>query len=286
MPKERTHQYIASQAQNLFIPKARAVYMYGAIAPDIFFFDFFKKPVTSDRLHGKAGEATDEIFKQAIKLWPQLKPSERTILSDFLAGYVVHMITDRVFHPWVIYWSGGVAQEKKYGSTVHHYLETALDMLIANDRAQIKYNKLILKLYKIIAQAENNISRCAWQHKFVTEHLDNNLFLALSRQQPALLTLSYKFCQPYLNQYRLADLSNWLHPVSGATQSQSYQELLTQAIDLSGHILRQVDWLNLPNNDWATLVGPASLLTNMLDTPFAECRYYNTEYFKDFKPVL
>ena len=286
MPKEGTHQYIASRAQNLFVPKLGEAYFYGATAPDIFFFDFFKKPITSDRLHGKDGEATDQIFFNSCSLWSSLKESEQKILSDFLAGYVTHVITDRIFHPWVIYWSGGPEAEKKHGSFVHHYLETALDAAIASIRPKIKYNQKILNLYKLISKPDNNINRCARQHKFVTEHLDSWAFLSFSRNKPALLTLSYKFCEKYYQHYNLKDLNNWHHPVTGVVYNQSYQDLLQQAIDLSAHVLQQINWQKLADNDWATLIGPASLETNMVAVPFSDCRYQNTEYFKDFKPSL
>lgn len=286
MPKEGTHQYIATKVQNLFIPKAGQAYLYGAVAPDIFFFDFFKKPITSNRLHGKDGEATDQIFFDASALWPKLKPVQQQLLADFLAGFVTHVITDRVFHPWVIYWSGGPQAEQRYGSVVHHYLETALDIAISSTKPKIHYSQQILNLYKLIINPVNNIRRCAWQHKFVTEHLDSAWFLALSRQQAALLTLSYKICQKYYQQYALADLSNWYHPVTGISNQKSYQDLLQQAIDLSSHILQQINWQEIPANDWATLLGPASLVTNMVAVPFIDCRYQNTEYFKDFKPSL
>lgn len=286
MPKEGTHQYIASQVQNLFIPKAADAYLYGATAPDIFFFDLIKAPITSNRLHGKDGEAVDQIFFIANELWLKLDANDQSILAGFLAGYITHIITDRTFHPWVIYWSGGPTAEKHYGSVGHHYLETALDIALDRARPKIRYNAKILKIYQLIAKPDNNLSRCAWQHKFITEHLDSFWFLNLSKKQPALLTLSYKICQQYLKQYPLEDLDVWCHPVTGVSQQATYQDLVKQAIDLTGHILQKIDWQNLPANDWATLVGPASLETNMVAVPFSACRYQNTEYFKDFKPKL
>ncbi|MFA5126590.1 MAG: zinc dependent phospholipase C family protein [Patescibacteria group bacterium] len=286
MPKEGTHQYIAKKVQTLFIPKNLDTYLYGSLAPDIFFFDFIKKPTVSNRLHGKDGESTDQIFLTAGELWPKLDKADRVILADFLAGYLTHVITDRVFHPWVIYWSGGPAEEKKYGSIVHHFLETWLDLALDNPQPPIKYDRQILRLYKNIIQPEQNIYRCAWQHKFLVRSLDSTWFLQISRREPALLTLSYKIVKKYISQYHLGDLSTWRQPVTGEPKNISWQGLLAQSIDLSRHLLEQIDWSDLPSNDWETLLGAASLETNLVGVPFSDCRFQNTEYFSQLRVGL
>lgn len=274
MPKEGTHQYIAKKSRDHSIPKVEIAYLYGAVAPDIFFYDFFKKPATSDRLHGKNGEAVDDIFGNISSIWDKLAKLERETLAAFLAGYVTHIVSDRTFHPWVIYWSGGQ-------DTVHHYIETVLDIEVGNIKPKINYNQRILDLYKTIAKPANNIRRCAWQHKFIVANLDNNILLLLSRRQPALLTLSYKICEKYRQKFSLNDLTSWQHPVTGAKNNLSYQDLLAQAIQSAAGILKQIDWQDLPNNDWHALVGPESLETGLSGATLADCRYQDNEYFKN-----
>lgn len=281
MPKEGTHQYIAQKSWVSSIPKIETAYLYGAVAPDIFFFDFFKRSITSDRLHGKNGEAVDDIFVGLNNIWTKLDKSDQEILAAFLAGYITHIVADRTFHPWVIYWSGGVAAEKKYGSAAHHYIETVLDIEVKNIKPKINYNQRILDLYQTIAKPANNIWRCAWQHKFIVANLDNPILLALSRHQPALLALSYKVCQKYRQQFPLEALDTWQHPVTGVQNNLSYQDLLVQAIQASSDILKKINWQDLPNNDWHTLVGPATLETNMVGVPFSDCHYQDNEYFKN-----
>lgn len=171
MPKEITHCLFAEQAvralassqfprrrttgreiQRLFGYQREAL-LFGAVAPDIFYYDIalpWQKSglangaVWGDLLHGVHGEDTLKHVREMLHVLrnPEqqapltggrpLAKDEHSLLVLFVLGYLAHVALDTLLHPFVYYYSGNYfaarVAEKQRAEARHRAIETVYDL--------------------------------------------------------------------------------------------------------------------------------------------------------------
>ncbi len=136
MPKEIAHIHLAKDVffhlpeSSLFSKAIRThfnLFLYGAIAPDTFYYYLFGPNPSfvlnlSHRIHAQNGSS----LLPFLNFLNHFKKEEPGALA-FLAGICCHIMTDTIFHPMVYYFCG-MAGVHSNAEIRHITFETALDV--------------------------------------------------------------------------------------------------------------------------------------------------------------
>lgn len=135
MPKENTHAAFAySILDNCEATLKRRLsehlgpYLLGSVSPDTFYYSPY--PTVSERLHGKAGNPTNEALPDLLKNPRNMRD------AAFVCGYLTHCALDITFHPVIYFLSGNYydpdARHRARAVYLHRHLETCLDVALGN----------------------------------------------------------------------------------------------------------------------------------------------------------
>jgi hypothetical protein len=137
MPKELTHWVIAKKALDRLEPGPVKqallghfpTFLLGATAPDTPMYallDSERYAKVARRLHGSEGEDT---FDPPARVLRQFRGMDA---AAFALGVVSHVMTDAIFHPWIMYYSGGCHDPedsvRHHNLFRHRLLESWLDL--------------------------------------------------------------------------------------------------------------------------------------------------------------
>jgi len=142
MPKEVAHWVIARRVMDRLPPGSLADAVrdhpncldLGAVFHDVGYYGQGREAgnleALADRLHGAAGEDTNEILR---RLAPDpAESAAKPWLAAFLVGLVTHMVADRKLHPLVYYFTGNYYEEdtrkQQLAATAHRRLEALMDL--------------------------------------------------------------------------------------------------------------------------------------------------------------
>ncbi|MDT8318335.1 MAG: zinc dependent phospholipase C family protein, partial [bacterium] len=244
MPKELTHLIVSAGALEKVEKKSLGaagilkenldLFMVGSLICDTAYYHipvFNKKSILciSQAIHNARGDLNKEVIARLTKNEEQCSPDRH---FAFLCGVLSHHITDRAFHPPVIYLTGDYhakdAQERHFAEARHRFLEGLIDGHLAkgsnldlelkkDGEAEIKREKTVLHplLLSFVYAALPQID-----HK-KAEEMALRLF-KLSGLQLALLKLYNKsyFRSFILNtnrlfRFRLSNYAAMLYPAAG-----------------------------------------------------------------------
>ncbi|MGV8073877.1 MAG: zinc dependent phospholipase C family protein [Syntrophobacteraceae bacterium] len=140
MPKERLHMLIAEESfrasrsgsrSTTRLPEAiRTAFLFGAISPDIFFYDlpFCRLDAVGDALHRLEGEAGLLFFKGLIE---EEKKNLPAVVEAWMLGMTCHFLTDGLWHPVIREFSSstdGLCHDLKLSEkSCHQWLESELE---------------------------------------------------------------------------------------------------------------------------------------------------------------
>ncbi|MDI6796486.1 MAG: zinc dependent phospholipase C family protein [Desulfatibacillaceae bacterium] len=146
MPKELTHWVIAKKALDRLEPgpvkqalsSHFPVFLLGATAPDTPMYallDAERFTRIAKRLHGSAGEDT---FDPPARVLRQFRGMDA---AAFALGVVSHVMTDAIFHPWIMYYSGGCHEQddsvRHTNLFRHRLIESWLDLHYARQNPSL-----------------------------------------------------------------------------------------------------------------------------------------------------
>jgi len=258
VPSALTHYIFIKKAT---IGRPSFTKILGAQGADPFFFYGYlhsSRPNIKDiRSFGNILHHTpcDETTKYFIDYINKQNSSTKTLLFEYLDGYLSHFVLDHTFHPYVFYFTGIDYNTSK---VQHAALESSLDTVFANlYKIKIKNAsdifflddlplKEISKMFSYVATELNvvNIDENAFYYSVKDMRKVLNLLYSKSGIKKALLNLFMKnslinamsrpkkiLKKDYLY-ITNKENSTWLNPANGASLNCSVFDLFNQSIAL------------------------------------------------------
>lgn len=250
MPKENTHIAFAARLFDSLdeSPLKEALaghkkeYLLGSISPDIFFYHRNeKKTEISSRLHGCAGEKTNEIIIAMLE--DTDTPRKRDF--SFAAGYMTHTVLDMTFHPVVYYLSGNYYdpdfRRREQSQYRHRYIETVIDIMLAGAlKSHRELSPALLRGLAFTAWIENNfdatgeetaltLKRQLFLNRLMTGHIISG-FLSLFAGNESNRSLFYGHIARKDRRRSPAEKIYYRDIFTGEKKETSWSELFDEAV--------------------------------------------------------
>ncbi len=273
MPKELTHIVLAqavcrrmeqldvSPSFSAVLKENRDYLLFGAIMHDVAFCspsgaagDIVK--AMGMTVHGKP---TGNTMRPLCTLANEFDRTGNTSVLALLAGAVTHMIVDRVFHPFVYYYTGNDISR-------HYRIETLIDVYFFKwKRKQLpesagtsgiyrhlyaEREQLAVHLCRFLGLPQRHIpilKKAMKMHRFVLKlfrsRLGYYLFAAVSRLGSDDLKSKIHLFYPAEMTYEIPffeDSFFYRHPVTGEETTEKMEDIIERVIDFSTEILAKM----------------------------------------------
>lgn len=248
MPKELTHLIVSAEAlEKVKMKSSEAaailkenldLFMLGSLICDTAYYHIpvfnRKKSVLSisQTIHNAGGDLNKEFIARLAKNQGQCRPDQH---FAFLCGVLSHHITDRAFHPLVVYLTGDYhardARERHFAEARHRFLEGLIDRHLAkgsdldlelkkDGEADIKRDKTVLHplLLSFVYSALPQLDHKRAEEMALTLFKLSGFQLALlklynkSYFRSFILTTNRLFC------FKLSNYAAMLYPAAGSSK--------------------------------------------------------------------
>lgn len=289
---------------------------FGSLAVDSFYYNM-KLPIIDkdffqwgDLVHGAEGNNPFIAIYAALKYLKENKND--SLFSEklaFICGYLTHCAMDINFHPYVYYFSGNYYDPDKNESINaqmrHRIIESWIDLYIIKNKG--KYNtksaakvfntdNLNIELLKFISthfaatwQTNEQKVFIAIKRGYFVQKILNNIFdnKNIKDYVKSLNQITKNKIRSYLALFYpdnfdipdyIINFGTYKNPVTGEEFNSSFEDLWSNALNLSTDFLNAVDQYLFDDNDLIlqeTIKG-YSLDVGLIEVPVKEVKYFST----------